>query len=80
MNALGTYTVTQAAVKLMQQNTPGVDGERGVIINIGSIHITKPYLGMCAYAGTKGYVNSITLALAKELAVHGIRVNTVNPG
>ena len=64
----------------MQQNTPGVDGERGVIINIGSIAITNPHVGMCGYTGTKGYVNTITLALAKELAIHGIRVNTINPG
>ena len=80
MNALGTYTVIQAATQLMQQNTPGVDGERGVIINIGSFAASKGIPTVCGYTGTKGYVNSITRALAKELAAHGIRVSCINPG
>ena len=32
------------------------------------------------YSGTKGAVDSITRALAKELGPRGIRVNSVNPG
>jgi 3-oxoacyl-[acyl-carrier protein] reductase len=32
------------------------------------------------YSGTKGAVNSITLALSKELGPRQIRVNALNPG
>ena len=32
------------------------------------------------YSGSKGAVNSITRALAKELGPKNIRVNAVNPG
>jgi NAD(P)-dependent dehydrogenase (short-subunit alcohol dehydrogenase family) len=32
------------------------------------------------YAASKGAVDSFTVALAKELSPHGIRVNAVRPG
>ena len=78
--ALGAMTVTQAAAKLMQQNAPGPDGERGVIVNMGGIAAMKAFSGIPGYCGMNGYINSMTRALAKDLAVYGIRVNCVNAG
>ena len=61
---------------------PGmVTRTRGTIINMSSIAAWNgggPGAG--AYAAAKGAVVSLTKALAKELAPHGIRVNCVSPG
>lgn len=54
---------------------------RGCIINMSSLAAWNgggPGAG--AYAASKGAVISLTKALAKELAAHGVRVNCVAPG
>jgi 3-oxoacyl-[acyl-carrier protein] reductase len=72
INVLGLLLTTQAAAKHL--------GEGASIINIGSIvsRVTPP--GTAVYSGTKGAVDAITGALARELGPKKIRVNTVNPG
>jgi 3-oxoacyl-[acyl-carrier protein] reductase len=55
--------------------------KRGAIINMSSLAAWNgggPGAG--AYAAAKGAVLSLTKALAKELAPHGVRVNCVAPG
>jgi len=72
VNVLGLLLTTQAALK--QFNPKG-----GSIINIGSVAASG--VGMASvYSGTKGAVNSITVALSKELGPKQIRVNALNPG
>lgn len=59
---------------------PGmVERGRGTIVNTGSHAFTGMY-GGTGYAAAKGGVNSLTYALAADLAEHGIRVNAVCPG
>jgi 3-oxoacyl-[acyl-carrier protein] reductase len=58
-----------------------VDRTRGCIINMSSLAAWNgggPGAG--AYSAAKGAIVSMTKALAKELAPHGIRVNCVAPG
>jgi 3-oxoacyl-[acyl-carrier protein] reductase len=72
VNVLGLLLVTQAAVAHI--------GEGGSIINISSV-VSRITPAMSAvYSGTKGAVDAITGALARELGPRKIRVNSINPG
>lgn len=51
----------------------------GAIVNTSSYAYLGCY-GGTGYAAAKGAVNSLTLALAAELAEHGVRANVVTPG
>jgi 3-oxoacyl-[acyl-carrier protein] reductase len=72
LNVLGLILTTQAA---LAQFSP--DG--GSIINIGSV-AAKGVPAASVYSATKGAVDSVTLALSKELGPRNIRVNSLNPG
>ncbi|MDC9620420.1 SDR family oxidoreductase [Xenorhabdus sp. XENO-7] len=52
----------------------------GHIINISSISAKRPNKGQSIYAATKGGIESLTRALAVEVAAKNIRVNAVAPG
>lgn len=73
LNVLGLLLATREAVKQF-----GPDG--GNIINIGSVAATAAPATTAVYSATKGAVDTITMALAKELGPRKIRVNSVNPG
>ena len=74
INLKGTYLCARAAAKGM------IDQGNGVMVNIASItaHTGPPM--RTAYASSKAAVVNLTMALAVELATHGIRVNSVSPG
>jgi len=75
VNVTSTFLVCRAAGAGMAAR------KRGAIINMSSLAAWNgggPGAG--AYAAAKGAVISLTKALAKELAPHGIRVNCVAPG
>jgi len=52
----------------------------GSIINFGSISWMLKQGGMPAYTTCKSAVQGLTRSLARDLGVHGIRVNTLVPG
>jgi len=72
VNVLGYFLAIREALKHF--------GATGSIINISSILSTDPYLASSVYASTKGAVDTMTLALARELGPRGIRVNSILPG
>ncbi|KAB7633042.1 SDR family NAD(P)-dependent oxidoreductase [Stenotrophomonas rhizophila] len=80
VNLVGSFNVAKAAANRMQHNTPGEDGERGVIINTASVAAYEGQIGQAAYAASKGGVVSMTLPMARELSRFGIRVMTIAPG
>jgi 3-oxoacyl-[acyl-carrier protein] reductase len=72
LNVLGYLLAVKEATKLF--------GARGSVINISSILSTDPYLASSVYSATKGAVDTLTFALARELGARGIRVNSILPG
>jgi 3-oxoacyl-[acyl-carrier protein] reductase len=72
LNVLGLLLTTQAAL-------PHFSPKGGSIINIGSVAASGVPMAV-VYSGTKGAVNSVTVALSKELGPRQIRVNALNPG
>jgi 3-oxoacyl-[acyl-carrier protein] reductase len=72
-NVLGPILAIQEAV----QHFPASGGS---IINISSIASENPVPHLSLYSATKGAIDTLTLALAKELGPRNIRVNTVAPG
>jgi 3-oxoacyl-[acyl-carrier protein] reductase len=73
INVLGTMLAIQQALKHFP-------AEGGSIVNITSIASESPVPNSSLYAATKGAIDSLTLALAKELGPRKIRVNAVAPG
>ena len=55
-------------------------GGGGSIISISSVHAVRAYPGSTAYNGAKAAVIHMSRTWATELAEHGIRVNTIEPG
>lgn len=80
MNAIGTFNVTRLAAAAMAGNVPDDDGQRGVIINTGSIAGMEGQSGQVAYGAAKAAILGMTLPLARDLAPLGIRVCAVAPG
>ena len=73
INVLGTMLAVQEALKHFPP-------EGGSIVNISSIASESPVPNSSLYAASKGAIDTLTLALAKELGPHKIRVNAVAPG
>jgi 3-oxoacyl-[acyl-carrier protein] reductase len=72
-NVLGTILATQEALKHFPPSG-------GSVINISSIASENPVPNSVLYSATKGAIDTITMALSKELGPRNIRVNTVAPG
>lgn len=80
INLIGTFNTLRLAADRMQHNTPGDEGERGVIINTASVAAFEGQIGQAAYSASKGGIVAMTLPIARELARTGIRVMAIAPG
>lgn len=80
INLIGSFNMLRLAATAMAKTAPGIDNERGVIINTASVAAFDGQIGQAGYAASKGGVVAMTLPVARELARHGIRVLTIAPG
>lgn len=74
VNVKGPLLVSQAVIPSMQSR------RGGVILNISTLGADATMAGYGAYVTSKGALNSMTRALALELAPWTIRVNALAPG
>ncbi len=80
VNLLGTFNVIRLFAAEASKNTPGEDGERGVIINTASVAAFDGQVGQAAYSASKSGIVGMTLPIARDLASLGMRVVTIAPG
>lgn len=80
VNLIGTFNVIRLAAEKMAENTPGAEGERGVIVNTASVAAYEGQIGQAAYSASKGGIVGMTLPIARDLSKYGIRVMTIAPG
>jgi NAD(P)-dependent dehydrogenase (short-subunit alcohol dehydrogenase family) len=80
INLTGTFNVIRHALGYMAGNDDGEGPERGVFVNTASAAAFDGQIGQSSYSASKGGVAAMTLPLARELARHRMRVNTIAPG
>ncbi|MCE5303037.1 MAG: SDR family oxidoreductase [Planctomycetaceae bacterium] len=73
-NLGGTFNYCHAVTQPMMMK------RRGSIVNLSSTASEFAARGQVNYAASKGGINGLTRALAKELAPRNVRVNAVAPG
>jgi 3-oxoacyl-[acyl-carrier protein] reductase len=74
VNVKGSLMFARACLR------PMLRARQGRIINISSIIGLRGYRGLVSYGATKGALDSMTRALAREVAEVGITVNSIAPG
>jgi NAD(P)-dependent dehydrogenase (short-subunit alcohol dehydrogenase family) len=80
INLIGTFNCIRLAATKMSLNEPDEDGARGAIVNTASVAAEDGQIGQAAYSSSKGGIVGLTLPVARDLGVVGIRVNTILPG
>jgi NAD(P)-dependent dehydrogenase (short-subunit alcohol dehydrogenase family) len=72
-NLLGAFACCRAALPLLEASSTGA------VVNVSSIHGSRSYRRLLAYAVSKGGLEMMTRVLADEWAERGIRVNSLAP-
>jgi NAD(P)-dependent dehydrogenase (short-subunit alcohol dehydrogenase family) len=74
VNVRGLFFLSQAVARRM------VERKTGAIVNLSSILAQEAVPHRTVYCATKGAIESLTRAMALDLASYDIRVNAVAPG
>jgi NAD(P)-dependent dehydrogenase (short-subunit alcohol dehydrogenase family) len=79
VNLVAVFNLNRLQAWRMAQHDPDSDGERGVIINTGSIASDAGQIGQVAYAASKAGLAGLTLTMSRDLGSLGIRVLSIAP-
>jgi len=71
---------TRAPLILTKMCAPHLIDSKGCIVNVSSVAGTHACVDSLPYAMSKAALDQFTKCIALELAEHGVRVNSVNPG
>ena len=74
INIRSTFYLTQIVWRQMKGQG------RGAIVNISSMSAIDPFPGFSVYGASKAWLDSMTVALAREGDPHGIRVYSIRAG
>lgn len=74
VNVVGLFNITKAVVGQM------IEARRGSIVNIASVSGRTGFQTSPPYSASKAAVINLTQVMARDLAAHGIRVNSICPG
>ena len=78
INVVGSFLCAREAVKRMSTRH---GGKGGAIVNISSAAARLGAPGEYVdYAASKGAIDTMTIGLAREVVLEGVRVNAVSPG
>lgn len=79
VNLVGTFNVLRLTAAAMSRNELW-GASRGACVLTASVAAFEGQVGQASYTASKAGVHGLTLVAARDLASHGIRVNTIAPG
>ena len=81
INLVGTFRcIAKSTAGMLSLDPVTEDGERGVVVNTGSVAAEDGQIGQAAYAASKAGIKGMTLVVARDLSRDGIRCCTILPG
>lgn len=80
LNTVGTFRCIVKSAAGIATLDPLEGGERGAIVNTGSVAAEDGQIGQVAYSAAKAAIKGMTLTIARDLSREGIRINTILPG
>jgi NAD(P)-dependent dehydrogenase (short-subunit alcohol dehydrogenase family) len=82
LNATTHVVVSAPVLRAMLEQEPDENGQRGAIVNMGSVLASRPVpelFATHAYAAAKGAIAALTTSSAAYYATQGIRINMLAP-
>jgi NAD(P)-dependent dehydrogenase (short-subunit alcohol dehydrogenase family) len=80
INLVGTFDCVRIGATAIGRTSADQQGQRGAIVLTASAAAEDGQIGQAAYSSSKGGIVGMTLPVARDLSVVGIRVNTILPG
>lgn len=80
LHLTGPFNMSRLCAAAFAANAPDEDNQRGVIVNTSSTAAQDGQGRQVAYAGAKAAIAAMALAMARDLAPIGVRVNAIAPG